>query len=159
MEDIAKLKTNDQSILNEGIDLLKGEKTEDDRARAKYGTERWVREPSEVALSNLYAQSTELQGYMKSAAASDELVQTKVRDSEHILRILTGTNRDLESHVPSSRRVALTPQIELESTRLRTCLNEVSRLETRRKRTIESLREKAQKDDISEFILTSDVPP
>ena len=149
MEDTAKLKANDQSILNEGIDLLKAEKAEDDRARAKYGTERWAREPSEVALSRLYAQSTEYQGYMKSAAASDELIQAKVRDSENVFHILTGTNRDLESFVPSSRRVALTPQIERESTRLRTCLNEVSRLETRRKRKIESLREKAKADDIS----------
>ena len=149
MEDTAKLKANDQSILNEGIDLLKAEKAEDDRARAKYGTERWAREPSEVVLSRLYAQSTEYQGYMKSAAASDELVQAKVRDSEHVFHILTGTNRDLESFVPSSRRATLTPQIERESTRLRTCLNEVSRLETRRKRKIESLREKAKADDIS----------
>jgi programmed cell death 6-interacting protein len=149
MEDTAKLKANDQSILNEGIDLLKAEKAEDDRARAKYGTERWAREPSEVALSRLYAQSTEYQGYMKSAAVSDELVQAKVRDSEHVFHILTGTNRDLESFVPSSRRATLTPQIERESTRLRTCLNEVSRLETRRKRKIESLREKAKADDIS----------
>jgi programmed cell death 6-interacting protein len=153
MEDIAKLKANDQSILGEGIDLLKGEKGENDRAHAKYGTERWVREPSEVALSKLYAQSTEYQGYMKSAAASDELVQSKVRDSEQVLRILTGTNRDLESYIPSSRRVTLTPQIERESTRLRTCLNEVSRLETRRKRKIERLREKAEADDISMCIL------
>jgi programmed cell death 6-interacting protein len=154
LEDIAKLKANDQSILSEGIALLKGEKDENDRAQAKYGTERWVREPSEVALSKLYAQSTEYQGYMKSAAASDELVQSKVRDSEQVLRILTGTNRDLESYIPSSRRVTLTPQIERESTRLRTCLNELSRLETRRKRKMESLREKAEADDISMCIPT-----
>ena len=154
VEDTAKLKANDQSILNEGSDLLKAERAEDDRARAKYGTERWAREPSERAFSALYAQSTEYQGYMKSAAASDELVQNKIRDSEHVFRILTGTNRDLESFVPSSRRATLTPQIEREASRLRTCLNEISRLETRRKRNIESLREKAKADDISKRLIT-----
>ena len=153
MEDTAKLKSNDQSILNEGIELLKAEKAEDDHARMKYGTQRWAREPSEVALAKLYAQATEYQGYMQSAATSDELVQAKIRDSEHVFRILTGTNKDLESYVPNSRRATLTPQIERESTRLRTCLNEVSRLETRRKRKIESLREKAKSDDISKCLL------
>ena len=153
MEDTAKLKANDQSIYDEGVELLKAEKLEDDRARAKYGTERWARQPSEVALQKLYSQSNEYKGYLKSAATSDELIQTKVRDSEHVFRVLTGTNRDLESFVPSSRRATMTPQIERESTRLRTCLNDVSRIETRRKRRIEGLREKAKADDISKSLL------
>ena len=153
MEDTAKLKTNDQTIFNEGIVLLTTERTEDERARSKFGTERWSREPSEVALQKLYSQSNELQGYLKSAAASDDVVSTKVRASENVFRVLTGTNRDLESYVPSSRQAMMTPQIERESTRLRTTLNDVSKLETRRKRKIEALREKAKADVINPALL------
>ncbi len=151
MDDTAKLKTNDKAIYVEGVELLKAEKVEDDSARAKYGTDRWSRQPSDAAGQKLWAQSAEVEGYLKSAASSDDLVHKKMRESERVLGVLTGTNRDLESYVPSSRRATLTPQIESEVGRLRTCLNEVSRLESRRKRKIEALREKARSDDTSEY--------
>jgi programmed cell death 6-interacting protein len=151
MEDTSKLKANDRAIYSEGVELLKAEKAEDDSARGKYGTDRWLRQPSEVAGEKLWAQFTEIDGYLKSAGSSDDLVQNKMRESGTVLKVLTGTNRDLESYVPSSRRANMTPQIEREVGRLRTCLNEVSRLESRRKRKIEALREKAKSDDISEY--------
>lgn len=151
MEDTSKLKANDKAIYSEGVDLLRAEKAEDDEARAKYGTDRWSRQPSDVAGQRLWAQCTEIEGYLKSAASSDELVKTKMQEWERVLRVLTGTNRDFESYVPSSRRVTITPQIAHEVGRLRTCLNEVSRLESRRRRKIEALRDKAKSDDIGKY--------
>jgi programmed cell death 6-interacting protein len=151
MEDTSKLKANDKAIHTEGVELLKAEKAEDENARAKYGTDRWSRQPSEVVGQKLWAQSTEIEGYLKSAGSSDDLVQNKMREVEPVLKVLTGTNRELESYVPSSRRATMTPQIEREVGRLRTCLNEVSRLESRRKRKIEALKEKAKSDDISMY--------
>jgi len=154
MEDTSKLKANDKAIYAEGVELLKAEKAEDDNARAKYGTDRWSRQPSDVAGEKLWAQSAEIQGYLESAASSDDLVQKKMRESEKVLRVLTGTKRELESYVPSSRQATITPQLEREVNRLRTCLNEVHRFESRRKRKIESLREKARADDISKYAIT-----
>ncbi|ERF70648.1 pH-response regulator protein palA/RIM20 [Endocarpon pusillum Z07020] len=153
MEDTSKLKANDQAIYAEGVELLKAEKAEDDKARAKYGTDSWSRQPSDLAGQKLWAQSTEIEGYLKSAASSDDLVLKKMRESERVLKVLTGTSRELESYVPSSRRATMTPQIEREVSRLRTCLNEVTRLESRRKRKIEALREKARSDDINPALL------
>jgi programmed cell death 6-interacting protein len=149
MEDTSKLKANDKAIYAEGVEMLKVEKAEDDGARAKFGTDRWSRRPSEVAGQKLWAQSGDIEGYLKSAASSDDLVQNKMRESEEVLKVLTGTNRDLESYVPSSRTATMTPQIEREAGRLRTCLDEVNRLESRRKRNVEALRKKAKTDDIS----------
>jgi programmed cell death 6-interacting protein len=153
LEDTTKIKTNDLAIYQEGLSLLEAERNEDDAARQKFGTERWTRPASTVALAKLYQQSTELQNYLNSAASSDNLVQTKIRENEHILRVLTGTNRDLEHYVPSSRNVHLTPAIESAASNLRICLNDVSRLETRRKRKIEALRTKAKNDDINPALL------
>lgn len=147
--DIAKIKANDMAVYKEGVDLLSAEKEEDDRARLKYGTDRWTREPSEVAGQKLYANAKEINGYFTSAESTDELIHNKLGDSEAILRVLTGTNRDLESYVPNSRRATLTPELEREASRLRSCLNEVSRMEQRRKRRIEALKDKARSDDIS----------
>ncbi|KAJ9498711.1 pH-response regulator protein palA/rim20 [Exophiala xenobiotica] len=153
MEDTTKLKTNDLTIYQEGMSLLDAEKVEDDRARARYGTERWSRQPSEIALGKLYQSSKDLQTYLNSAASSDNLVEAKFRENEHILKILSGTNRDLERFVPSSRQVEMTPAIDQAASRLRTCLNEVSRLETRRKNRINALREKGKADDIGPALL------
>lgn len=51
--------------------------------------------------------------------------------------------------MPNSARAMLTPRMDREVGNLRQCLNEVSRLESRRRKKIESLREKAKADDIS----------
>ena len=151
LEDTAKLKTNDEAIYTEGVELLMAEKDEDDRALIKYGTDRWTREPSEVAAKKLYTQVGDIDGYLKSAQNSDDLVQGKLKDSENILQILTRTNRDLELYVPSSRKVTITPQVARELSRLRSCLNEVSRMENRRKYKIEDLKDKAKADNIRRF--------
>jgi programmed cell death 6-interacting protein len=153
MDDTTKLKTNDLTTYQEGVGLLDAERAEDDAARAKYGTNRWSRPPSTVALANLYQTAKEIQTYLNSAASSDNLVQTKFRENGHVLRVLTGTDRDLERFVPSSGRTTMTPAIEQAASRLRTCLNEVQRLETRRKNRVNALREKAKSDDIGPALL------
>ncbi|EEQ83574.2 pH-response regulator protein palA/RIM20 [Blastomyces dermatitidis ER-3] len=153
LKDIAKLKENDKTIYTEGVELLMAERDEDDRARAKYGTDRWTREPSEVAGKKLYTQAKDIEGYLASAANSDKLVEEKLRETEKVLRLLTGTNRDIEAFVPSSRKATITEAVEREAGRLRGCLNEVSRLESRRRRRVEALREKARGDSIHAALL------
>lgn len=149
VHEIAKLKTNDATIYQEGVELLRSEAAEDERAKAKYGTDRWIRQPSQQAAEKIYSQVTEIDGYLKSAESSDELVKGKIKECEGVLQVLSGSERDLEDYVPSSRRAAIPPHVEQASRDLRAALNEVSRLESRRKRIIEVLRDKAKADDIS----------
>lgn len=151
IDETAKLKEQDRAVYQEGVDLLHQEAAEDDRARRKYGTDRWSRPSSADAAPKLYAQVNEIDGYLKSAANSDQIVQSKIKDSESHIRLLSGTDHDLEQFVPSSRRVTMTTAVEREATNLRGCLNEVSRLESRRKRKIEALKAKARQDDISKI--------
>lgn len=136
------------AIYNEGVELLAAEKAEDLAARNKYGTERWTRETSESAAPKIYKTLNEISGYFTSAQSSDDLVQRKLRDSRSVFLVLTGTNRDLESYVPSSRRAAIPIELERESNRLRGCLSEVTRMENRRRRRIQTLKDKARGDDI-----------
>ncbi|KAH3005554.1 hypothetical protein KXW60_004743 [Aspergillus fumigatus] len=153
LEDIAKVKANDKAVYNEGVELLAAEKAEDEASRRKYGTDRWTRQTSEAAAPKLYTTSSEISGYFTSAQSSDNLVEQKLRDSEAVFRVLTGTNRDLEMYVPSSRRAAIPPEVERELIRLRGCLSEVSRLESRRKRRAQALKEKARADDVTQALL------
>ncbi|KAK5937413.1 pH-response regulator protein palA/rim20 [Knufia obscura] len=154
VEDTTKIKTSDFAVYQDAVALLDAEKSEDERCRAKYGTDRWARLPSEQALSKWWKQSTDLLGYLNSAGSSDNLVQTKIRENEHVLRLLTGPDRDIERYVPSSRNLSITPAIEKASSKLRGVLNDVSRLETKRRRKIEAIRSKAKSDDISPALLT-----
>ncbi|KAL3427727.1 BRO1-like domain-containing protein [Phlyctema vagabunda] len=151
--DTAKLKASDDAIFAEGRELLQAEASENSRLLMKYGTDRWARLDSKSAAAKLYSQVGEIDGYLKSAANSDELVVNKFRECEDMLRILSGSDRDIGNFVPSSRRVAIPPRLEGEVSRLRSSLNEVSRFESRRRRKIEALREKSKKDDINNSIL------
>lgn len=149
MREIATLRENDSSIYQEGVDHLRSEAAEDDHARLKYGTDRWSRPPSQQAAERLYAQVTDIDTYLKSAQKSDDLVKAKLKESESVIQVLSGSPRDLEESVPSSRRVAVTSQVERAAVNLRDALDKASRLEIRRKRTIEALQDKAKADDIS----------
>lgn len=152
--DTARLKASDRATFEEGREFLQSEASENQRLLTKYGTDRWSRADSKSAAPKLYAQVDEIDGYLKSAANSDEIVVSKFRECEDMLRILSGSDRDIGEFVPSSRRVTITPKLEGEVSRLRDCVTEVSRLESRRRRKIEALREKARKDDINDSILS-----
>ncbi|KAF2461726.1 BRO1-like domain-containing protein [Lineolata rhizophorae] len=149
-----RLKENDRAVYQEGVDTLRAEAEEDDHARRKYGTDRWSRPTSNQAVPKLYAQIAEIDGYLKSAASSDGIVRAKVEENEKLIRLLSGTDQDLESYVPSSRRVQMTAAVEREAARLRACLNDISRLESRRRRKIEALRVKGKQDDVNSDLLT-----
>ncbi|KAJ5907914.1 hypothetical protein N7495_000596 [Penicillium taxi] len=153
VEDTAQVKRNDRAVYEEGVELLAAEKDEDIAARRKYGTDRWSRDTSENAARKIYTNLNEINGYFTSAQSSDDLVERKLRDSEAVFRVLTGSNRDLESFVPSSRRAIILPEVERESGKLRSCLSEVSRMENRRRRRIQAFKDKARADDIHPSLL------
>ena len=151
--DTEKLKANNRVLYQEGIDLLRTEAGDDETARRKYGTDRWTRPAGQDALPKIYNQVGDIEGYLKQAESSDQMVQTRLRENENLIRLLGGTDRDLEDYVPSSRRATMTAKVEREANALRASLNEVNRLESRRRKNIETLRTKAKEDDVSPDLL------
>ena len=133
------------------MEILQNEAKEDEQAKIKHGTARWTRLPSNQAAEKLYKQVDDIDGYFKSASVADQQVKDKLKDCEGALRVLEGTDRDLEAYVPSSRRVAIPPRLEGEVSRLRAALADANRLESRRRRRIEAVLDKSKADDISEF--------
>ncbi|KAL8980114.1 MAG: hypothetical protein Q9205_004718 [Flavoplaca limonia] len=153
MHEINKLKSNDAAMYQEGVGLLKAEAEDDDKARLKHGTGRWNRQPSREAAKHLYAKVDEIDGYLKSAASSDDLVKNKLKECEGAIEVLGGTARDLELYVPNSKRTASTPLVERAVDGLRSTLSDVTKLEHRRKKRIQEVREKVKYDDITGAIL------
>lgn len=153
MDDVLKLKTNDRQAFQEGVAFLNSEAAEDDLARKRYGTERWTRAGSQQAGQRLYAQINDLDGYLQKAEESDKTVKDKYRESQSVIRLLNGTDEDLEEYLPNSRRRTLSSNIAREVGRLREALNGLTKLENGRKRKIESLRLKGQADDVNTDLL------
>ena len=153
ISDTEKLKFSNRKLYQEGVDLLRTEAGEDETCRRKYGTERWSRPSGKDAVPKLYRQVQDVEGYFKQAENSDRTVQSKLRENETLIRLLAGSDRDLEDFVPSSRRVTMTAKVEREANGLRAGLNELNRLESRRRKKVEVLRTKAKEDDVNPDLL------
>ena len=148
LDDINRLRTTDRNTFQEGKNILQAENSEDEAARRKYGTDRWARPDSKTAANQLYGQIGEVDGFFRAAESSDKTVLEKIRANEALIQLLNGTDRDLEDFVPSSRRVRLDNTVDVQVGRVRESLNRVTRMQTRRKQKVESLRSKAQADDV-----------
>ncbi|KAI0137142.1 BRO1-like domain-containing protein [Xylariales sp. AK1849] len=154
--DIDKLRTADILVFEEGRELLQAEEEEDNRLRRRYGTERWSRPESRVDPTQgakLWNQVSEATGWFGNSASSDALVREKFHAMEPTLSVLSGPDRGIMDFVPSSRRTEIPESLRPAIGRLRGAYNDVTRLESRRRRKAEALREKAKGDDIKSDIL------
>ncbi|KAI1373841.1 BRO1-domain-containing protein [Hypoxylon crocopeplum] len=154
--DIDKLRAADLAVFAEGKDLLQAEEEEDVQLRRKYGTDRWSRpesrtEPNQGA--KLWNQATDAEGWFANSESSDAVVRDKSHNIEPILAVLAGPDRGLLDFVPSSRRTEIPELLKPAINRLRITHTNALRLEGRRRRKAESLREKARSDDIKTDIL------
>ncbi|KAK6071395.1 BRO1-like domain-containing protein [Seiridium cupressi] len=155
--DIDKLRTNDMNMFEEGKELLGAEEEEDNRMRRRYGTERWARPESRADPTQgakLWNQVNEAGGWFSNSASSDALVREKFYAVESLLAVLAGPDRGIMDFVPSSRRTEIPETLRPAIGRLRSAYNDVTRLESRRRRKAEALREKAKSDDIKTDILS-----
>lgn len=153
ISDTEKLKSNNRVMYQEGIDLLRAESSEDEAARRKFGTDRWHRPAWQDVVPKLAQQVTDVEGYFKQAENSDRMIHKKLQENEGLIRLLGGTDRDLEDYVPSSRRATMTAKVEREANSLRATINEINRLESRRRKKVEALKLKAKEDDVHPDLL------
>lgn len=154
MRETSRIREEDVTLYHSGCQALQREAAEDERARTKYGTDRWPREPSALAGQQHHNRASEIEVWLKSAQSSDDLVAFKVKEQEHILTILSGTKRDIEDYIPSARMVSVPPEIQEAADDVREVLNRLSIMESDRKKTIEALRLKVKRDDIDSALLT-----
>lgn len=152
---IDKLRAADLDIFTEGTSALAAENEEDQKLRRRFGTDRWTRPESQVDAqgAKLWGHAAEIEGYLASSASSDGVVRDKFAANEHLLRILCGSDSDLMGFVPSSSQRDTSPELKPSVTKLRSAYNEVLRLESRRRKRVETLRANARRDDIKPDIL------
>ncbi|CCU74893.1 putative pH-response regulator protein palA/RIM2 [Blumeria hordei DH14] len=152
--DSSKLAESTASSYLEAKTYMSIENSENENLKTKYGTIRWTRPDSNHAAPKLYAKMDEIDGYLKSASRSDQLVHEKFQGCEDLLHILASNDHELGKFIPNARRIIMPPDLEEAASKLRNFLNELSRVEIRRCRKIELLREKAKKDDTNTAIIS-----
>lgn len=153
--DIDKLRLADMAVFEEGKTALAVELEEDQQLRMKYGTDRWSRPDgqTEEQGAKIWRHVGEIESYFESSLSSDGVVREKFAANEDLLRILSGPDRGLMDYVPSSGRVDIREELKTSVGKLRSSYNDVQRLDSRRRRKVESLRESARRDDIKPDIL------
>ncbi|KAK4101277.1 BRO1-domain-containing protein [Parathielavia hyrcaniae] len=158
LTDIEKLCASDKMIFEEGKALLAAEEQEDKNLRLKYGTQRWARsesrlEPSHDGGARLWNQAAEIDGYFASSTSSDAVVRDKFAAVKDTLAILAGSDRGIMDYIPNSRRTEIPELLKPAIGRLRGVYNDVLRLESRRRKRVESLRTRSRADDVKTDIL------
>ncbi|KAG6814606.1 hypothetical protein H0H92_000135 [Tricholoma furcatifolium] len=99
LEDVQRLAQQDQAILDEAMDILDNEASEDEAARKYTKLERL---PSHHANVELTVKEKRYRTILSQAAASDETVRQKWDDWEENIVQLTWSEEDLEASIPSS---------------------------------------------------------
>ncbi|CRJ80257.1 hypothetical protein BN1708_000200 [Verticillium longisporum] len=99
------------------------------------------------------SQVAEIDGYFASSTSSDEVVRDKFGQTQDLLELLSASDRVLMDYVPSSRRMDIAEPLKPVIGRLRGAYNDVLRLESRRRKKVEALRDKCRNDDIKPEIL------
>lgn len=156
--DIEKLCSADRAVFEEGKALLRAEEEEDKAMRAKHGSLRWTRpesrvDPSRDGGAKLWNQAAEIDGYFASSTSSDAIVREKFAAVKDTLSILAGPDSAIKDYIPNSRKTEIPELLKPAIGRLRGAYNEVLRLESRRRKRVESLKTKSRNDDIKVDIL------
>ncbi|ODA76182.1 hypothetical protein RJ55_08465 [Drechmeria coniospora] len=155
LADIDKLRQADLAVFEEGKSALAAERDEDDRLRARHGTERWTRPDgrNDAQGAKLWGHAGEIEGYFDSSLSSDGIVKEKFAATQHLLHVLCGPDRALLAFVPASAQRETSEELKSSIGKLRSAYNDVLRLESRRRKKVEWLRQNAVRDDIKPDIL------
>ncbi|KAK3306178.1 BRO1-like domain-containing protein [Chaetomium strumarium] len=158
LADIEKLCASDRTIFEEGKALLAAEEEEDKNMRRKHGIQRWTRsesraEPSPNGGARLWNQAAEIEGYFASSTSSDAVVREKFAAVKDTLAVLAGPDRSIMDYIPNSRKTEVPELLKPAIGRLRTAYNDVLRLESRRRKRVESLKARSRADDVKGDIL------
>jgi programmed cell death 6-interacting protein len=156
LRELENLRADNMRQYERGRGLLEAERAEDDRLRQRYGTDRWTRPAGpddDGGGKELHDKAAEIQAYFAQSADSDALVRSTFDQNYDMLSLLCGPERDLVSFIPSSRVVDLPDTLKSAIGKLRSHYNDAQRLESRRRKKLESVQDVRRRDDVKPEIL------
>lgn len=153
IEDVQRLAQHDLAILDEAMDILDHEASEDEAARRD---KQLSRLPSHEANVELIDKEKRYRSILSQALSSDEVVRQKWDDWEHNIVELTWSEEELEASIPSSALSTATTQgkqTQAHARALRVLIEELDDLHRARNQLIRRAQTLADADDIRARIL------
>ncbi|KAJ8502383.1 hypothetical protein ONZ45_g11815 [Pleurotus djamor] len=150
IEDVQRLARQDMDILNEALDILDEEASEDEAARKE---QPLPRAPSHEANMLLTEKASRYRNILDEASRSDEIVREKWDEWEQNIVELTWDQADLEAAVPSStiqttgRLSAASPPTQVNARKLRALLDDVEAIKRSRAGIVERAMNTAEADE------------
>ncbi|TFK72898.1 BRO1-domain-containing protein [Pluteus cervinus] len=157
LDDVERLAQRAQTILNEAMDILDSEASEDEEARK---TTQITRLPSHEANVELVEKDGRYRSILAQAAESDETVRQKWDEWEVNITELTWGKEELEAAVPSStvspmaKLTSQASQTQIHARSLRALLDSLKEIHRMSEDLIERATATAEFDDIRERIIT-----
>ncbi|KAG7089614.1 hypothetical protein E1B28_011280 [Marasmius oreades] len=152
IRDLGRMARQNMKILDEAMDILDHEVSEDEATR---GTTSLNRPPSHEANVHLVEKEQRYRAILKQAAESDETIRTKWDQWEINITELTWDETDLEASIPSSTTIgtSVTPEVTGHARNLRVYLEDLDRLQSEREDIVRRAKKLAEVDDIRQRIL------
>ncbi|KIK63137.1 hypothetical protein GYMLUDRAFT_242199 [Collybiopsis luxurians FD-317 M1] len=150
IEDLYRLSRQNSKLLNEAMDILDHEASEDESARESMSLDR---PPSHEANAHLAEKERRYRAILNQAASSDETIRVKWDQWERNITELTWDEADLEASVPSSTKQARSGETETRARNLRKLLETLNEIQEDRENFIRRAQALADADDIQSRIL------
>ncbi|THV03236.1 BRO1-domain-containing protein [Dendrothele bispora CBS 962.96] len=150
IEDVQKLARQNVKTLDEAIDILDREASEDESAREGTPLDRM---PSHEANTDLIEMYSRYRNILDQAAASDETVRTKWDQWERNITELTWDEADLEESIPSSTASSRNNETDRHARTLRVLLEQIEELHSSRGQIVDRAKKLAEVDDVQPRII------
>ncbi|KAG2036905.1 BRO1-like domain-containing protein [Suillus americanus] len=157
LDDVQRLSRHVLGILDEAMDILDSEASEDEAARREMPMNR---PPSHEANQELVTKQQRYRTILTQAAESDELVRRKWEEWEDQISELTRDNDELEALVPSSTvsmtgKAVSTSQTQIHARTLRGLLESLDDIRRTRDDLVIRARRRVESDDIRPKVLAA----
>lgn len=148
LDEIEKLAIRCSDIIEACEERLRIEADEDDMLRARLGSLNWTRPYSQEAAASLVSRIEKMKAYYNQAENGDLVVVEEYLAIKPYISIFCGSPNELSKFIPNSNFVKLDSKSGTIITDLRTALNEVDKLETKRTRFLANLEVRARNHSI-----------
>lgn len=144
-EDISKLRHKSEQVLQNCVELLQMEESENEEMRRKHGSQRWNFADSREASADVRKSVQALEGYLKQAHDGDQVIWNDFEQLKPLLSMMSAPNSTklLEEFVPNSKFVRLPPELNRIVNELRADVNQVKKLASQRETFINTVKVKS----------------
>ncbi|WWD19366.1 pH-response regulator protein palA/RIM20 [Kwoniella shandongensis] len=155
LSEVGRLARSNMQSLNEAMDILDQEATENENLLAREPHLQATRPPSHVANQPLIAMAGQYDATIKQAAGSDATVRSKWEEWAHLVEVLAGGEDTINDYVPSTGASSSSGYSSLPASvrPLRASLEELDDRIAHRARLVNEARNIAASDDIRPQVL------